>query len=43
MGNHESKVGDCIGKVLATNKQTNSANINIDEDFKWKFLLSNIG
>ena len=24
LGNHVSKVGDCIGKVLATNKQTNA-------------------
>ena len=30
LGNHVSKVGNCIGKVLATNKQTHSANINID-------------
>ena len=30
LGNHVSKVGDCIGKVLTTNKQMHSANINID-------------
>ena len=31
MGNHDTKVGDCIGKSVTNNKQTNSNFINIDK------------